>query len=139
MRSTRSSAEGQRLATFGSNLWHPVGVRRFLPFLVALTLVGTAVAAPRTQGLRLVSTTPFVVAGSGFASAARVSVVLVTPGGVSDRRAVRASRAGTFRVDFGTVALSRCERPVVRATTAGGGGTVLKWPPLPACKSVRTP
>ncbi len=110
--------------------------------LVAAMLAASAVAATataqterasvsaqteRSPNLRLVSSKPFVVAGTGFRARERVTVSAITvvaPGPRIVR--VRASASGSFRARF-TLFTQPCAQPYA-ITARGASGTIAVLP-----------
>jgi len=97
---------------------------RLIVLVACVTLVlGAAPAegsADRAPSLRLVDVFPITFRGAGFARLEQVRVALTRNGRTTARR-VRTSRAGTFRVSFGLIAIDPCRGAiVVRATGALG-------------------
>ena len=98
---------------------------RLVVLVACLTLVlGAASAkssADRAPSLRLVDVFPVTFRGAGFARLEHVRVALTRNGRTTTRR-VRSSRAGTFRVRFGLIALDPCRGAIV-VRAAGGLGS----------------
>jgi len=89
---------------------------------VALVL-GTATPegrAARAPSFRLVDLSPVTFRGAGFARLERVRVALTRNGRTIVRR-TRSSRAGTFTVSFGLLALDPCRGAIVVRATGGLG------------------
>jgi hypothetical protein len=85
----------------------------------AAIAVGTTAQAQGSAKLRVVDTTPLVVAGSGFQASERVTVTAMTTLGLRIVR-LRASTAGTFRAGF-RISTRPCTRPfAIRARGAAG-------------------
>jgi hypothetical protein len=101
-------------------------------------LAAAVVAAPAWAGsspaLRLVHTSPFVVAGSHFGAHERVTVTMTTTQRIV--RHVTARTDGSFSVGFGKVELGRCAGFAVSAVGAAGSRAALKVP-RPACMPAR--
>jgi hypothetical protein len=91
-------------------------MRRIALALSALvaTLAPAAGAWNGTPTIRLVTTTPLVVAGSHFRPAQRVTVTAGTA-----KRIVRTTSAGLFRADLGAVAFDRCSTAIVAVGVRG--------------------
>jgi hypothetical protein len=86
---------------------------------VAALAVGTTAQAQGAPKLRVVDTTPLVVAGNGFQPAERVTVTAMTTLGPRIVR-LRASTTGTFRAWF-QISPRPCTRPfAIRARGAAG-------------------
>lgn len=100
--------------------------------VAAVAFAASAAAQPSKASLRLVSLQPLSVVGQGFAARERVRVEATTSTDVVRRRVV-ASRAGSFRVRFDGVNVSRCDVVRVVAIRAGGGRVTLKYLPPPMC------
>lgn len=96
--------------------------------LAAATVTATATAqADRKATLRLVSSKPLVVAGTGFKAGERVTVSAVTiiaPGPRFVR--TRANAAGSFRVRF-TLFTQPCAQPYA-ITARGAAGSIAVLP-----------
>ena len=101
--------------------------RVLLALLVVLSLPSGAQAAPRTPALRIDSTAPLLVHGTGFAAGERVRVRLAAP--QRRTRWTRASRNGTFRVRFFTP-IDRCTGLDIRAHGDDGDRARLHVQPL---------
>jgi hypothetical protein len=74
---------------------------------------------------------PLVVDANGFRGGERVRVTLNAR--VTRTRTIAASAAGAFRLSFGEVPVSRCERFSVVAAGRSGTKAQYKHIPLPAC------
>jgi hypothetical protein len=100
---------------------------------VALALAGLAAgsSSARHASLRLVTSSPLQVGGSGFRARERVRVV-ATAAQVSVVKRVRASRRGAFAVTFAFSA-GHCTGLKVVAVGSAGSRATLERPPLPAC------
>ena len=77
-------------------------------------------SADRAPSLRLVDVAPVTFQGAGFARLEQVRVALTRNGRTTARRA-RSSRAGTFRISFGLLALDPCRGAIVVRATGGLG------------------
>jgi hypothetical protein len=97
--------------------------------LVALAAPSAATAAPT---LRVVTASPLVVAGAGFAPGERVVVTAITLTGPRIAR-VRASAAGRFRARLRTVAVGCGAAVAVRALGESGRRAVLRRTPGSPC------
>jgi hypothetical protein len=124
------------------DLGHNVGVRGAAIFLLAaftaLALAATGPASSARLGsLRVVTTTPFTVAGSGFHLRERIRLT-ATIGTKTRSVQIRATRLGTFRVLLDQIPFTRCD--VIRVVATGFAGTtaVLKRLPAPACIAQRS-
>ena len=84
-----------------------------------------------TPAIRLVTSSPLVVAGTHFRPAQRVTVSAGTA-----RRSVRVTSAGTFRADFGSIPVDRCSTRIV-AVGANGERAAIR--PLPMCAPAAAP
>jgi hypothetical protein len=97
---------------------------RLVAFVACLALVLGAASAEgspdRAPSLRLVDVVPVTFRGAGFARLEQVRVALTRNGRTTARRA-RSSRAGTFRVSFGLLALDPCRGAIVVRATGGLG------------------
>jgi hypothetical protein len=89
----------------------------------AALVLGAASAegsADRAPSLRLVDVSPVTFRGAGFARLERVRIALTRNGRTTARR-TRSSRAGTFRVGFGLLALDPCRGAIVVRASGGVG------------------
>jgi hypothetical protein len=100
----------------------------FLAILAAGAMAaGVSAQTERSPNLRLVSSKPFVVAGTGFRARERVTVSAITvvaPGPRIVR--VRASASGSFRARF-TLFTQPCAQPYA-ITARGASGTIAVLP-----------
>lgn len=85
----------------------------------ALLLAAHAGAATK-PALRLVSRSPVVVSGTGFAAREHVSVAVSVHGQPARVARVVAAAAGSFRTTFRGLAAPRCSAVVVIATRTSG-------------------
>ena len=77
-------------------------------------------SADRAPSLRLVDVSPVTFRGAGFARLERVRVALTRNGRTTARR-TRSSRAGTFPVSYGLLALDPCRGAIVVSAIGGLG------------------
>jgi hypothetical protein len=104
--------------------------------LALLFAAGAGASSSAKPSLRLLRLAPLRVAGTRFAGAERVRVVVRT-GRTYSRRIVQASTTGDFAVSFGTVGADRCTSFRVIAVGNEGSRAVLKPLPRPACMPAR--
>jgi hypothetical protein len=99
--------------------------------MLVLALPAPAAPGPSRASLKLTSTTPLVVGGTGFG--AREPVLLTYTAADLTRRVlgVRADRSGAFRARF-ELRLDRCAAFTVRAAGTRGSRAVLQV--VPACE-----
>ena len=93
--------------------------------------VGARPVAARAS-LRLVSTAPVRVHGSGFHARERVRVRLRAPGAPATTRRIRAGRRGAFTTAFAGVKVDRCSAFSVTAVGRSGRRATL-YRPAPKC------
>jgi hypothetical protein len=119
-------------------------MRRIATILVLLALAAAVLAGlgsagtTQTARLRLVTTSPLTVAGTGFQSRERTRVNATSEFATETVRVI-ATRTGTFRVTFAELAAGRCDLVRVVATGRAGSTVVLKRLPAPACILERVP
>jgi hypothetical protein len=109
-------------------------MRRVSHAALTAALLAACAAVPgeaATARLRLTTTTPLTVHGSGFQRHERVRVVVRY--GATYTHRVRATRSGRFTTAFGRISVDRCSGFVVTATGRHGSRATLRRPPLPAC------
>src|SRR4051794_19651261 len=92
-------------------------MRVLLAASVAALVAATAAAGSPAPRVSLAAADPAVVVGAGFAARAHL-VVAYRSGATSVKRAVVASRAGTFRLVLARVAFRRCDGVTLAAGTA---------------------
>ena len=109
-------------------------MRRVVALVVVFSAAaaGTAFAAVAARpALRVVEASPLVVRGTGFHARERTRVTLYAE--QTKTEVVTATAAGTFRVSFGDVPLSRCDGFRIVAVGRAGSRARLVRPPLPEC------
>jgi hypothetical protein len=101
--------------------------------VLALAPAGAAAEGSATgkAKLRLLSTAPLKVKGTGFLARERVTVRVTARGSVTRKRVV-AGRTGGWIAGFSTAAFERCSVVVVTAIGSRGSRTGLKLP-QPLC------
>jgi hypothetical protein len=97
--------------------------------IAAGILAGVGAAAGSRPSIRIAQSRPLVVAGSHFVAGERVKVVAYL-----SRRVVRhaVARHGSFRVNLGTVPMSKCQGMRIVAVGSRGSRATLKIP-RPEC------
>jgi hypothetical protein len=83
---------------------------------------GTASSCGSAPRLRVASSAPLVLAGSGFCARERLSVRARTQG-QTRTHALRASTGGSFRTRYGELAYNACRSPL-RATASHDGQVI---------------
>ena len=98
----------------------------------AAVAVGSATTPPKPR-LVVATTTPLALTGSGFKSRESVRLV-VTAGGVTARRVLRATPAGRFTATFADIGVDRCNGGMTaRAIGLRGSSAVAKVGAMPQC------
>jgi hypothetical protein len=82
------------------------------------TSVGLSSGTRAKPQLKVLATRPLVVQGTHFRARERVRVTATTTGAVN--RTVRATAAGSFKAQFTSVSVGRCEGATVTAVGAAG-------------------
>jgi hypothetical protein len=107
--------------------------------LIACGATATSISAGGSgkANLRLVDRDPLSVQGHGFKPRERVRVTASEP--EWQRKTIRATATGSFRVAFSEIAVDRCS--LVRVATIGAQGSraVLKVLPSPMCSPSELP
>jgi hypothetical protein len=96
--------------------------------VLVLILALPAVAAPKRAALKLESLAPLVVTGKQFGKQEPVILTYLASDLTRRVRAVRSTRAGSFRRAFG-LRVGRCESFTVRALGLHGSRAVLQVDP----------
>jgi hypothetical protein len=117
---------------FAGILWD---VKALVAAIAALALSAPA-AGGTAPTLRLVRTSPVVVAGSHFRAGERVTVTLVVTKRIV--RHVTASQTGSFTIGYGGIQLGHCAGFSLSAVGSAGSRAVVKLP-QPACMPARSP
>jgi hypothetical protein len=112
-----------------------VPVAGLIAFAVSSSALSFAQVSPRLQ---LVDRSPVTIAGRGFKPTEQVRITVAAQG-VVEKKTVRASSSGRFRVIFNDLRLGFCTGLHVSATGARGSRAKLSPPQLPACLPVISP
>ena len=114
---------------------HTARMRQILALItaaVACTALATQAGAAPKPALRLVSTTPLVVAGTGFKAGTKVRVTADVDS--VRARTVRVGKGGGFTVRFADAfVFDRCGVPIVIEARISGNLRALLKRPQPAC------